>query len=90
MSKLEIQQCVLGQVFTNCYFLKNKKTGVIIVGGAPTDNEEYKLIGRQFECMAAYLSWDMRFMKSYYANARDEMEKNADAMEELETLGRNL
>ncbi len=25
MSKLEMQQCVLGQVFTNCYFLKNKK-----------------------------------------------------------------
>ena len=27
MSKLEMQQCVLGQVFTNCYFLKNKETG---------------------------------------------------------------
>ncbi|WP_409336403.1 flavodoxin family protein [Eubacterium sp. F2] len=84
----------LKQVIDKCYCrgmqLKNKKTGVIIVGGAPTDNEEYKLIGRQFEFMAAYLSWDMRFMKSYYANARDEMEKNADAMEELETLGRNL
>ena len=31
MSKLEMQQCVLGQVFTNCYFLKNKKTGELLI-----------------------------------------------------------
>ncbi len=31
MSKLEIQQCVLGQVFTNCYFLKNKETGELLI-----------------------------------------------------------
>ena len=24
-SKLEMQKCVLGKVFTNCYFLKNKE-----------------------------------------------------------------
>jgi hypothetical protein len=26
MSKLEMQQCVLGQVFTNCYFLRDRRT----------------------------------------------------------------
>jgi len=31
MSKLEMQQCVLGQVFTNCYFLKNKETGELMI-----------------------------------------------------------
>ncbi len=31
MSKLEMQQCVLGQVFTNCYFLKNKETGEMLI-----------------------------------------------------------
>ena len=31
MSKLEMQQCVLGQVFTNCYFLKNKETGELLI-----------------------------------------------------------
>ena len=27
MGKLELQQMVLGPVYTNCYFLKNKETG---------------------------------------------------------------
>ena len=31
MSKLEMQQCVLEQVFTNCYFLKNKETGELLI-----------------------------------------------------------
>ena len=31
MSKLDMQQCVLGQVFTNCYFLKNKETGELLI-----------------------------------------------------------
>ena len=34
--------------------------------------------------MAKYLSWDMLFKKSYYATARDELEKNKDSMNELE------
>ena len=34
MSKLEMQQCVLGQVFTNCYFLKNKETGELRTTGS--------------------------------------------------------
>ena len=33
--------------------------------------------------MAKYLSWDMLFKKSYYATARDELEKNKDSMNEL-------
>ncbi|HIZ21540.1 MAG TPA: MBL fold metallo-hydrolase [Candidatus Blautia faecigallinarum] len=31
MSKLELQKCVLGMVFTNCYFLKNKETGELLI-----------------------------------------------------------
>ena len=42
MSKLEMQQCVLGQVFTNCYFLKNKETGELLIVD-PADNPK-KLI----------------------------------------------
>ena len=37
---------------------------------------QYELIDKQFDCMAKYLSWDMLFKKSYYATARDELEKN--------------
>ena len=42
------------------------------------------------DCMAKYLSWDMLFKKSYYATARDELEKNKDSMNELEGIGKNL
>ena len=38
--------------------------------------------------MAKYLSWDMLFKKSYYATARDELEKNKDSMNELEGIGK--
>ena len=30
-SKLEIQRCIIGSVSTNCYFLKNKDTGEILI-----------------------------------------------------------
>ena len=49
-----------------------------------------ELIDKQFDCMAKYLSWDMLFKKSYYATARDELEKNKDSMNELEWIGKNL
>ena len=32
----------------------------------------------------------MLFKKSYYATARDELEKNKDSMNELEGIGKNL
>ena len=38
MAKLELQQCVVGSVYTNCYFLKNKETGELLIvdpGDAP-------------------------------------------------------
>lgn len=31
MAKLELQKCVLGMVSTNCYFLKNKETGELLL-----------------------------------------------------------
>ncbi len=31
MAKLELQKCILGSVYTNCYFLKNKETGEILI-----------------------------------------------------------
>lgn len=40
--------------------------------------------------MADYLSWNMLFQKSYYANARDELAKDVEAIKELEDIGENL
>ena len=71
-------------------FGSNKKVGTIVVGGSPVDSIQYELIDKQFDCMAKYLSWDMLFKKSYYATARDELEKNKDSMNELEGIGKNL
>ena len=31
MNNLELQKCILGPVYTNCYFLKNKVTGEMII-----------------------------------------------------------
>ena len=64
-----------------------EKTGLIVVGGSPVDNIQYELIRKQFDCMADYLSWDMLFQKSYYATARDDLQKNMEALEELENIG---
>ena len=81
-------------IIDKCYCrglqLKNKKVGTIVVGGSPVDSIQYELINKQFDCMAKYLSWDMAFQKSYYATAKDELAKNADAMKELENIGKNL
>lgn len=41
MSKLEMQQCVLGQVFTNCYFLKNKETGELLIVDPETMQKKF-------------------------------------------------
>lgn len=51
---------------------------------------QYELIRKQFECMAGYLSWEVLFFKTYSANAKDELEKNTEAMEELEKLGQDV
>jgi len=81
-------------IIDKCYCrglqLKNKKVGTIVVGGSPIGSIQYELIDKQFDCMAKYLSWDMLFKKSYYATARDELEKNKDSMNELEWIGKNL
>ena len=31
MKNLDLQKCILGPVYTNCYFLKNKVTGEMII-----------------------------------------------------------
>ena len=84
----------LKQVIDKCYCkgmqLKEKKIGVIVIGGSPTDNIQYELIRKQFDCMASYLSWDVLFQKSYYANGRDELAQNVEAMEELENIGKEI
>lgn len=81
-------------VIDKCYCkgmqLKNKKVGVIIVGGSPVDNKQYELIRGQFGCISNYLGWEIAFHKDYFASAKDDLEKNAEALAELKSAGEAL
>lgn len=81
-------------VIDKCYckgaHLKGKKIGLIIVGGASTDNVQYDLIGKQFECIAQYLNWDIVFYNKYSASAADALAADADAMRSLEELAAQI
>lgn len=77
-------------VIDKCYcrgaLLKGKKIGVILVGGASTDDEQYPLIQKQFECMATYLDWSIEFFKIFSATEKDELANNAEAMAEMKAI----
>lgn len=84
----------LKQVIDKCYCrgaqLKGKKVGVLIVGGAPVGDTQYELIGKQFECMAKYLSWDLKFIKSYSATKSDDLKNNETVIDEIQSLALDL
>ena len=78
-------------VIDKCYckgaLLKNKKAGIIVVGGAETDDKQYKLIKSQFECISEYLAWDILFYNAYLATKTDDLANNESSIRELEHLG---
>ena len=82
------------QVIDKCYcrvmHMKDKKFGIIVIGGAPAGDKQYDLIKSQFDCIADYLAWDVLFYKPYSANGKDELAKDIEAMKEFEMLGKAL
>ena len=83
--KLVIDKC-----FCRSMQLNGKKVGILVVGAAPVEDMQYKLISTQFDCIAKHLSWEVVFQKSYQAWDRGELEKQVEAMAELEKMGENL
>lgn len=81
----------LKTVIDKCYckaaYLKNKKVGLVLCAGAPTDDVEYELIRKQFAEMCEYLSWDMEFFKPFYAMEKDALVNNPEALNEMKVLG---
>lgn len=81
-------------VLDKCYCkgvqLKGKKTGVIAVGGSPVSNPQYRLVREQFECIAKYLDWDIKFHRSYYATLATDLAENEEALAELRADGAAL
>lgn len=58
MKKLELQKCIVGNVSTNCYLLKNKETGEMLIID-PGDNAgkiEQKILEMQGKPMAILLT----------------------------------
>lgn len=84
----------LKMIIDKCYSkglqLKNKKVGLIVIGGSPVDSIQYELICKQFDCMANYLSWDLAFKKCYYATQREDLKKDKLALKELEECGKEV
>ena len=78
-------------VIDKCYckgaLLKSKKVGIIVVGGAETDDKQYKLIKSQFDCISEYLAWDILFYNAYSATKTDDLANNESSIRELEHLG---
>ena len=58
MKKLDLQKCIVGSVSTNCYLLKNKETGemLIIDPGDCADRIEQKIIEMQVRPAAIILT----------------------------------
>lgn len=81
----------LKTVIDKCYcrgaYLKGKKIGLILCAGAPTDDEEYGLIKRQFELISEYLSWNLEFTKTFFAIEKDVVANNKEAIAEMKALG---
>ena len=84
MSKLEMQQCVLGQVFTNCYFLKNKETGELLIvdpgDGQRNERAGNSLLDKNMLCISE--DKDAEDSDSTEADAEesaDSTEKDADS-----------
>lgn len=81
-------------VIDKCYckgaYIKNKRIGLIVVGGASTDNEQYDLIEKQFECMAKYLNWNIEFSKRYSASGINDLADNKTMTDELKAIGMGL
>ena len=81
---------VIDKMYCRGAYIKQKKIGIILCGGASTENEEYDLIKRQFECMAEYLQWDILFTGKYCANDPDDLAKDAASIAELTNLGKRI
>lgn len=78
-------------VIDKCYCrgaqLKNKAIGLVLVGGASTEDGQYDLIKTQFDCMCQYLGWDMRFFRKFSAYAKTDLSAQADALADMKALG---
>ena len=60
MKRLDLQKCIVGSVFTNCYFLKNKETEemLIVDPGDNADRIEQKVLEMQVAILLTHGHFD--------------------------------
>ena len=69
---------------------KSKKIGIVTVGGAELDDEEYDIISRQFRCIADYLDWQIVINESISAYEKDDLSKDLEKLEYLKKLWKEI
>lgn len=56
--------------------LKNKKYGLVSIGGNSTNDIQYELISTQFKAIAGYLSWEVLFEYAEQAHKANELKND--------------
>ena len=67
-----------------------KKVGLIVIGQLSTDNLQYSIITKQFECICDYLGWELVFCNNYSAYSKDDLKKSKAAILELDQLWKKI
>ena len=67
MGRLDLQKCIVGSVFTNCYFLKNKEIGEMLIID-PGDNAE-KIEQKILEMQGKTLQESKINLTAYHMNS---------------------
>lgn len=77
---------LLDKFYSRIQTIKGKDIGIVLIGGEQPDNAQYDIIGQQFELIAEYLNWNIRFKKYYCAEEKGDLQQNTEAMDELKEL----
>lgn len=70
--------------------LKDKKYGIIAIGGAGVENVQYELISKQFKAIGNFLSWTNVLDESQSAYEVDDLRDNKAIMAKYKTIGESL
>ncbi|MBR8701818.1 hypothetical protein IX317_001278 [Fusobacterium sp. DD29] len=68
----------------------DKKIGIITIGGAELDDDEYDIISRQFRCIADFLDWKVVINESISAYKKDDLANNKEKLEYIKNLWKEL
>lgn len=69
---------------------QKKKLGIVAVGAAGPDDQEYRLIREQFDCICSHLGWDLIFSHSVSAFKEGDLAGDSGRLQELNGLWRSI